>query len=40
VKWWLEPDRVEFWQGSPDRRHIRVVYELSDGSWRRSTPQD
>ncbi|WP_309068618.1 pyridoxamine 5'-phosphate oxidase family protein [Microbacterium sp.] len=26
VRWWIEPQRVEFWQGSPDRRHHRIVY--------------
>lgn len=24
--WRLRPDRVEFWQGSPDRNHLRIVY--------------
>ncbi|AXR74554.1 pyridoxamine 5'-phosphate oxidase [Auritidibacter sp. NML130574] len=24
--WWLQPDRVEFWQGSPDRHHHRIIY--------------
>lgn len=24
--WRLVPDRVEFWQGAPDRQHLRVVY--------------
>ncbi|SDS34755.1 pyridoxine/pyridoxamine 5'-phosphate oxidase [Microterricola viridarii] len=34
--WRIEPVRVEFWQGAPDRRHARIVY-LSDGrSWERS----
>jgi pyridoxamine 5'-phosphate oxidase len=30
--WRLVPSRVEFWQGSPDRRHLRIVYTY-DGSW-------
>lgn len=24
--WWLEPTRIEFWQGAVDRQHWRVVY--------------
>ena len=33
----LQPESVEFWQASPDRRHIRLRYdrELS-GGWRRT----
>jgi pyridoxamine 5'-phosphate oxidase len=27
VLWHLRAERVEFWQGSPDRRHTRLVYE-------------
>lgn len=35
VRWWLEPVRVEFWQGAADRRHVRIVY-LRDGTgWTR-----
>lgn len=26
ARWWLDPFRVGFSQGSPDRRHLRVVY--------------
>ncbi len=33
----LLPQRVEFWQGSPDRRHTRVIYTGSAGSWRVET---
>lgn len=33
--WRIVPDRVEFWQGSPDRRHLRIVYTAVDGGWRR-----
>jgi len=30
----LKPDRMEFWQGRPDRLHDRFRYTLkSDGSW-------
>lgn len=36
VLWRVVPNRVEFWQGSPDRRHTRLVYESrSDGTWAR-----
>ncbi|WP_246036914.1 MULTISPECIES: pyridoxine/pyridoxamine 5'-phosphate oxidase [Cellulomonas] len=35
--WLVVPDAVEFWQGSPDRAHVRLVYRRSgDGSWTRS----
>lgn len=34
--WRLEPTRVEFWQGSPDRRHVRIVVVRDDAHdpWR------
>ena len=32
--WRLVPDRVEFWQGSSDRRHARITYIRSQDSWR------
>ncbi|WJM15537.1 pyridoxine/pyridoxamine 5'-phosphate oxidase [Microbacterium arborescens] len=32
--WRIEATRVEFWQGSLDRRHIRVVYERAGTGWR------
>lgn len=35
--WRVQPTRVEFWQGSPDRRHIRIVYERNDTSWTLTT---
>lgn len=35
VLWWLAPTHVEFWQGSPDRRHTRIMYERQGESWHR-----
>lgn len=35
VLWRLVPDRIEFWQGSPDRRHVRIVYTHDDHGWTR-----
>jgi dihydrophenazinedicarboxylate synthase len=29
----LDPDLVEFWHGSPDRLHRRLLYVKSDGDW-------
>ena len=29
----LIPDEAEFWQGSPDRRHVRLRYRLIGGAW-------
>jgi pyridoxamine 5'-phosphate oxidase len=29
--WRLVPSRVEFWQGSPDRQHQRIVYTYDRG---------
>lgn len=31
--WRLEPRRLEFWQGSRDRAHVRVVYTRAAGTW-------
>lgn len=31
--WRLDPDLVEFWHGSPDRLHRRLLYVKSDGAW-------
>lgn len=31
--WHLRPTRVEHWQGSPDRRHTRVVDVRDGGRW-------
>jgi pyridoxamine 5'-phosphate oxidase len=33
VLWRIVPTRIEFWQGSRDRRHTRVVYERTDAGW-------
>lgn len=29
----LSPNRVEFWQGRPNRLHDRILYQLIDGEW-------
>lgn len=29
----LQPERVEFWQGRPNRLHDRIVYEQQDEKW-------
>jgi pyridoxamine 5'-phosphate oxidase len=31
--WRLDPDLVEFWHGSPDRLHRRLLYTKRDGTW-------
>lgn len=31
----IVPDEIEFWQGRPDRRHVRLRYRLSGGRWTR-----
>ena len=33
VLWRIVPTRVEFWQGSPDRRHTRIVYIAKARGW-------
>lgn len=30
---WIRPERVEFWQGSPTREHLRLVYERGADGW-------
>lgn len=32
--WRVRPTRAEFWQGSTDRRHIRLVYVRDSAGWR------
>ena len=32
----LRPTRLEFWQGRPSRLHDRIVYELTDNTWKLS----
>ena len=29
----LQPTRLEFWQGRPNRLHDRIMYEYVDGNW-------
>lgn len=36
VSYAVRPDRVEFWQGDPDRRHQRIRYDAVDRSWTRT----
>ncbi len=33
VRWRIVPTRIEFWQGSRDRRHTRVVYVPDGEGW-------
>jgi pyridoxamine 5'-phosphate oxidase len=33
VRWRIVPTRVEFWQGSEDRDHTRIVYQRADSGW-------
>lgn len=40
VRWRIVPLRIEFWQGSRDRRHTRVVYEPTGGGWKHSVVTD
>lgn len=35
VLWRIQPTRIEFWQGSPDRRHQRLVYVAEGSGWQR-----
>lgn len=36
VLWRLVPSRIEFWQGSADRDHTRIVFDASRSGWERS----
>ena len=38
--WYLNPAQVEFWQGSPDRRHTRIFYTEQNGVWARVAVTD
>ncbi len=29
----LKPNKIEFWQGRPNRLHDRILYTLKDGDW-------
>lgn len=40
VLWRIVPERIEFWQGSRDRRHTRVVYVPDGAGWSRSVTVD
>jgi len=35
----LRPRRIEFWTSKPSRLHERILFELEDGTWRRSQLQ-
>ncbi|MCY1715386.1 pyridoxamine 5'-phosphate oxidase family protein [Microbacterium sp. SL62] len=39
VLWRLVADRVEFWQGSPDRKHLRTIYRRTDDGWKLTDPE-
>ena len=38
VLWRVVPDHVEFWQGSPDRRHLRLAYDRHGSEWTIARP--
>jgi dihydrophenazinedicarboxylate synthase len=37
--WRLDPDLVEFWHGSPDRLHRRLLYIKGERGWQHRRPQ-
>ncbi|KTS58446.1 pyridoxamine 5'-phosphate oxidase [Microbacterium testaceum] len=39
VMWRLVADRVEFWQGSADRKHLRTIYRRTDDDWQLIDPE-
>ncbi|TDZ83313.1 Pyridoxine/pyridoxamine 5'-phosphate oxidase [Mycobacteroides salmoniphilum] len=36
VSYAVQPTQVEFWQGSPDRKHQRLSYQRTDDGWERT----
>lgn len=40
VLWRIVPSRIEFWQGSRDRRHTRVVYAPHGDGWTHTVTRD
>ncbi|KRQ22183.1 pyridoxamine 5'-phosphate oxidase [Mycobacteroides sp. H001] len=36
VSYSVRPTQVEFWQGSPDRKHLRLSYQRTDDGWERT----
>ncbi|GEA89392.1 pyridoxine/pyridoxamine 5'-phosphate oxidase [Cellulomonas cellasea] len=34
--WVVVPDEIEFWQGSPERAHVRAVYRKESTGWTRT----
>jgi pyridoxamine 5'-phosphate oxidase len=36
VPYAVVPNRVEFWQGDPERRHQRLLYTCSGTTWSKS----
>ncbi len=31
--YFVQPERIEFWQGRPNRLHDRILFEKQDGKW-------
>lgn len=40
VLWRIVPERIEFWQGSRDRRHTRAVYVPDGSGWSHTVTVD